>query len=206
MSLLPFGAGGALTVLLAIAPGTLRDARVRIEVRGDTALVTARYRIADAGDSVRFNLIRLNGQTLKLDVRLADRRFRVDTLPGLLRLRAEANGRSFPLEIRYLVVGGLARIPLFVPETPTAPGQSRVTIAVQGSDRSRAAAFVFPRFSREGNRGWLATPDHLPSFVTVVDSAGAVPVPGLAQWAVVVLALAATGAWLVAQRRVRRPA
>jgi hypothetical protein len=216
---LAFGAHGVsrggLVRLVATAlvaqGGTLRDARLQIEVRGDTARVAARYRIVDA-DSIRFTAIRLSGQTLALDLRAADPPFWMDTLPGLFRLRVGAKGRGFPLEVRYRVTGDLARIPLLVPEAPTTPGQSRVTIEILGVTEERAARFVFPRFARELRSGsergeregaWLASPDHLPSFVAVVGSAGALPVPAMAHWSVLLLALGATGLWLLGQRRAR---
>lgn len=200
MSLLPIA--GPFAFLLAVLPGTLRDARIRIKVRGDTAQVTARYRVAGT-DSIGFTAIRVSAQNLVLAPRRGDPPVRIDTLPGLFRLTAGAQAGGVPSEISYRVIGDLSRIPLLVPDAPTAPGLSRVTIEVLGVSPDRAATFVFPRFAREREDAWLASPDHLPSFVTVVGSAGSLPVPALAQWSVLLLALGGTGAWLVAQGRAR---
>lgn len=197
-------AAHAVHAVHAVAPqGTLQDARIRIGVRGDTAQVEARYRVTDAGDSLRFNAIRIAGQGTAFDRPLSDRGLRLDTLPGLLRLTARGRGRGLTLELRYRVTGDLARIPLFVPEAPAAPGQSRLLILVDGLAPGRAAPFPFPRFTRPGRETWVSNPDHLPAFVALVAPSGGVPVPALAQWSVVLIALGGTGAWLLVQLRAR---
>ncbi|MBI2535487.1 MAG: hypothetical protein HYW06_00610, partial [Gemmatimonadetes bacterium] len=55
-----FLAGRALLALVtaAVPQGTLQDARIRIAVAGDTARLVARYRVVDAGDSIRFHGMR----------------------------------------------------------------------------------------------------------------------------------------------------
>lgn len=212
-------AGAAMTAWLAAAAtaataataptastapqAVLRDARIRVGLRGDTAQVEARYRVTDAGDSLRFNAIRIAGQGTAFDRPLSDRGLRLDTLPGLLRLTAGGRGRGLTLELRYRVTGDLARIPLFVPEAPAAPGQSRLLILVDGLPPGRAAPFPFPRFTRPGRETWVSNPEHLPAFVALVAPSGGVPVPALAQWSVVLIALGGTGAWLLVQLRAR---
>jgi hypothetical protein len=198
-------AGPALLALVAAAApqGTLQDARVRIAITGDTAHVVARYRITDPGDSIRFNAMRVASQHTAFDRRFRDPRLRLDTLPGLFRLTALGRGRGISLELRYAVSGDLSRIPLFVPEAPSTPGQSQVTILVDGLAPERAARFVVPRFTRDG-RTWRASPDHLPGMVALVKPEGGFPVPVLAQWSVLVIAFGGTLAWLLTQLVARR--
>ncbi len=200
-------AGPVLFLLLAATAqqGALRDARIRIAITGDTAWVSARYRVTDAGDSLRFNALRVASQELTFDLPFRDPRLRFDTLPGLFRVTAAGRGRGLGLDLRYRVTGNLSRIPLFVPEAPAIPGQSRLVILVEGLDANRVASYPFPRFTRDAGP-LLSTPDHLPSFVAVVAPAGGLPVPAIAQWSVLLIALGGTGSWFLAQLRARRRA
>ena len=191
----------------SVAPqATLRDARIRISLHGDTAHVSARYRVSDPGDALRFNAIRIARQVAAFDLVLGRSGLRLDTLPGLFRLTAIARGPGLSLELRYDVTGDLARIPLFVPEAPAAPGESRLLILVDGLPPGRAARFPFPHFTHPGTGTWVSTPDHLPSFVALLAPNGDIPVPTLAQWSVVVIALGGTALWLLVQLWSRRPA
>lgn len=206
-------AGAALLAGLAAAPaaaaaqqGTLRDARIHIGVIGDTARVSARYRVVDAGDSLRFNAIRIAGQGVAFDRPFRNLRLRLDTLAGLFRLTAAGRGRGFTLELQYRVAGDLARIPLFVPEAPTMPGQSRLVVLVDGLPPGRTARYPFPHFTAPAPGTWESTPAHLPAFVALVAPSGGVPVPAVAQWSALLLALGGTGAWLLGQLRSRRRA
>jgi hypothetical protein len=182
----------------------LRDARIQIAISGDTARVRARYRVQGAGDSLRLNAIRIAGQSTALDRALGNPQVRLDTLPGLFRLTATGRNPGFTLDLRYRVLGDLSRIPLFVPEAPAAPGESRLLILVNGLAPGRTARFPFPRFNRPGLGPWVSTPAHLPAFVALVAPSGGLPVPALAQWSVLLIALGGTGVWLVAQLRARR--
>jgi len=197
-------AGRVLLALVAAAPqGALQDARIRIAIVGDTAHVVARYRITGPGDSIRFHAMRVTAQHPVFDRRFRDPRLRLDTLPGLYRLTALGRGRALMLELRYSVSGDLSRIPLFVPDAPSTPGQSQVTILVDGLAPARAARFVVPRFTRDG-RTWRASPDHLPGMVALVKPEGGFPVPVLAQWSVLLIAFGGTLAWLLTQLVARR--
>lgn len=182
----------------------MRDARIRIGISRDTARVAARYRVTDAGDSLRFNAIRIAGQETAFDRPFGNPRLRLDRLAGLFRVTAIGPGRGLSLELRYQVTGDLARIPLFVPEAPAAPGESRLLILVDGLAPGQTARFPFPRFTHPGPGTWVSTPHHLPAFVALVAPAGGVPVPAMAQWSVLLIALAGTGAWLLVQLRSRR--
>lgn len=201
-----FLAGPALLALLAAATpqGTLRDARIRIAIAGDSARVMARYRVTGVGDSIRFNAMRVRSQELAFDRPLHDPRLRFDTLPGLFRLTALGRGRAIALELRYTVSGDLSRIPLFVPQAPTTPGKSRVAIIVDGLAPDRVARFIVPRLTRDPGGAWRAAPDHLPSFIALVKPEGGLPVPTLAQWSVVLIAVAGTLAWLLTRLSARR--
>lgn len=199
-------AGRALLALVAatVPQGNLQDARIRIAIAGDTAHVVARYRITDPGDSIRFNAMRAASQHTTFDRRFRDPRLRLDTLPGLFRLTALGRGRGISLELRYTVSGDLSRIPLFVPEAPSTPGQSRVSILVDGLAPERVARFVVPRFTQDAGGVWRAAPDHLPSFVALVKPERGLPVPALAQWSILLIAVGGTLAWLLTQLAARR--
>jgi len=200
-----FLAGRTLLVLVAATPqGALQDAHIHIAIAGNTARVSARYRVTDPGDSIRFNALRVASQHTAFDRPFRDPRLRLDSLPGLLRLTATERGRMLTLELRYTVSGDLSRIPLFVPEAPTAPGQSRVSILVDGLAPERVGRFVVPRFTGGPGSAWRAAPDHLPSLVALVKPERGVPVPALAQWSVLLVAVGGTLAWLLTQLAARR--
>jgi hypothetical protein len=183
--------------------GSLTEARIQIMVSGDTARVIAWYRFAGTADSLRLEAFRPKRQTLVLHGVAGAAQFRLDTLAGLFRLVTRQTDAAPALDVRYDVTGRLSRIPVFVPEVPTTPGSSDVLIRVAGLGASHVAAYRFPRFRREPGDGWLAQPDHLPSFIVLAATPGSLPVPALVQWSVVALVLLATGAWLLAQWRHR---
>lgn len=198
-------AGPVVLALAAAVPqGALQDARVRIAIVGDTARVAAEYRITGFPDSVRFSAVRLPSQVTDFDRRFHDPRLKLDTLPGLLRLTATDRSRMLTIGLRYAVTGDLSRIPLFVPETPTRPGQSRIRILVEGLAPERAARYVVPRFTRDTSGIWRAEPDHLPSLVALVRPERGLPVPALAQWSVLLVVCGGTAAWLLTQLAARR--
>jgi hypothetical protein len=183
--------------------GSLAEARIQITVSGDTARVIAWYRFAGTADSLRLAAFRPQRQALVFHGVAGAAQFRLDTLSGLFRLVTRQTDAAPALDVRYDVTGSLSRIPLFVPDVPTTPGSSDVLIRVAGLGASRVAAYPFPRFRREPGDGWLAHPDHLPSFIVLARTPASLPVPAVVQWSVVVLVLVATGAWLSAQWRHR---
>jgi hypothetical protein len=195
----------ALALALQATAGRLEEARIRVELRDpETAEVSARYRILEPADSVRFNLIRLAGQALRFEQPVSRPGFRWDTLPGLYRASAAARERSLDLEFRYQVQGDLARIPLPVPEAPALPAVTPVRLTVSGLPPGREARFRFPRFQRDPRGSWQARPDHVPGFIAIVQPEGGWPVPAVAQWSVVLVALGGTAAWLWVQLARRR--
>ena len=201
-----FPAGRALLALLAaqVPQATLEEARIHIAVAGDTARVTARYRVIGAGDALRFNAVRSPSPEIRFDQQPADPPTTLDTLPGLFRLTAAGGGRSLTLELRYTARGDLSRIPLFVPEAPTQPGRSRIAILVDGVAPERVARYTVPRFIRDPDGAHRATPDHLPSVVALVREDRGLPIPALAQVSVLVTAIGGTLVWLGAQLAARR--
>lgn len=195
----------ALAAALQAVSARLEEARIRVEVQGpQTAGVTARYRIRDPGDSVRFNIIRLAGQELRLEHPISRPGARWDTLPGLYRATAPAAGQPLDLEFRYQVQGDLARIPLPVPDAPARPGVTPVRLSVAGVPPGREARFRLPRFEREPQGAWQAAPDHVPSFIVMLEPDRGWPVPAFAQWSVLLLAAGGTAAWLWVQLARRR--
>lgn len=186
--------------------GLLQEAQVRVAVVGDAARVAARYRITDAGDSVRFHAPRPASQSLEFDRRLRDPRLRLDSLPGMFRLTVAGRGRMTAVELRYLVRGDLSRIPLFVPQSPTTPGQRRISIRMTSLSPERVARFTVPRFTAGPGGAWLAQPDHLPGVIAVVRGNRRLPVPALAQWSVLLAVIGGTLGWVLAQAKARRRA
>jgi hypothetical protein len=197
-------AGPVFLALAAVPQGTLQDASVRIAIAGDTARIVAEYQITGFPDSIRFNALRLPSQVTEFDRPFHDPETRLDTLPGLFRLTAPGRSRTLTVGLRYAVSGDLSRIPLFVPETPTRPGQSRIAILVDGLAPERAARFVVPRFTRDARGVWRAEPDHLPSLLALVRPERGLPVPALAQWSVLLVVFGGTAAWLLTQLAARR--
>lgn len=195
----------ALAAPLQAISGSLEEARIRVDVQGPhTASVTAHYRIREPGDSVRFSAIRLAGQELRFEHPISHPGVRWDTFPGLYRATAPAEGPSLNLELRYQVQGDLSRMPLPVPEAPARPGVTPVRLTVAGVPPGREARFRFPRFEREPRGSWRATPDHVPSFIVMLEPDRGWPVPAFAQWSVLLVAAGGTAAWLWVQLARRR--
>lgn len=193
-------------ILASFPQATLSRAEITITVDGAGASVTATYRLTAVTSPVRFSAIRLWGQRLRLfpaGTAMSDSA--PDTLPGLVRLDVAANGADLAdLELHYYVEGTLRRIPLFVPEAPAAPPGTRIRITVVGVPPERLSATRFPRF-RVGEEGRLhAAPDHLPAFVAVMTEEGAAPVPRVAEWLVLMVAVIGTAAWML-RLRANRP-
>lgn len=193
----------AATLLAAEQAGTLEQATVRIQVDETGATVDATYLISQPPEVVAFNTIRLPGRRFFL-LDLPDRgppaqRF---LRPGLLRLAFTAQRRdTLAVGLRYRVEGPTDRIPIFVPETPTAPPRGHIEILVAGVAAPRVATARFPRFESLPDGTLRATPDHLPSLVAVARDDGGPSPPAIVQWAVAAVAVAGTLAWAAWARR-----
>lgn len=180
----------------------LLEAEIGIRVEGDRGQVAARYRIAEPGSSLVFHAPRFADQRFFLET-AALRPVVLDTLEGVWRLTLTSGATgSAEVELRYSLSGNLDRIPLFVPQAPTAPPQSRISISLYEVSQSKRSQNRFPRFLRGPDGAWRASPDHLPSFIAAFDSAFPT-VPRIAEWSVVGLAIGGTVFWLLRFSRAR---
>lgn len=149
----------------AAAGGRLEEARIQIAVSGDTAWVIAWYRFAGAGDSLSLTTRRPAGQTLIFQGVAGASGFRLDTLPGALRLASGQTDSAPALDVRYHVIGALDSVPLFVPENTTGSGRSEVLVRVSGD--ARPVPLADPRFRPVPGDGWLAGAARVPAIVAL---------------------------------------
>ncbi len=196
----------AAGIVAAQAAG-LVGAQVIIDVHADGAVVDASYRIAADTDSVVFWVMRLAGQQIRLTEVVADGVVRPTALEeraGLswLVLPSERSGQVL-VNIRYEVVGRVARVPIIIPDPPTDPGVSDVRIRLRGIEPDARLTDGFPRLSHDGE-DVVARPENLPSFVRLPPQRGTISANRVADAAVIVLLILASGYWLYRQRaRVR---
>ena len=195
----------------------LSDARVTATVPDSGAPVRpvrleAAYRFRPGLDTARLSAIRVDDASVELaavagvpagtpDADGAG--WRLDSLPGLVRLLVPDPPDS--LTLAWRVRGSRERIPLFVPETPTRPAESRILIEVSGGDFDLAAGRIFPRMERAEGR-LVGRPENLPSFLLLPPTGRVLTVDRAADWSVVLLVLVATGWWAVWRRRAARGA
>lgn len=179
---------------------------------GGTVRLEATYRFRPGVDTARLSAIRVGSAALELasvagasvagtSARAsggARSRWRLDSLPGLLRLRVADPPDSLTLAWRARSAG--RRLPLFVPETPTRPTESRVLLEVTGGDFDVAAGRVFPRMER-ADGVLVGRPENLPSFLLLPPAGELFTVDRAADWSVVLLVLVATGWWSAWRRR-----
>lgn len=210
----------ALTPLVPATPAPAQESRLaapspwlsaaRVTARvadsaggGGTAELRATYRFRPGTDTARLSAIRIEGVEVEVTsvggvsaetAGGSGVRWRLDTLPGLLRVRVSPAPDS--LTLAWRLRGADDRLPLFVPETPTRPAESRVLIEVRGGDFDLAAGRVFPRMERAGGR-LVGRPENLPSFLLLSPSDEVLTVDRVADWSVVLLVLVATGWWTV---------
>lgn len=221
--------GAAAATLLLLAPDAgaqetsvevptpwLSEARVRAvlhgiddgagagDAPGDAAEIRATYRFRPGLDTARLTAMRVEGA--RVEIAAPSPRWRLDTLPGLLRLRVSPPVPD-SLALTWRVTGGGERLPLFVPETPTRPAESRVRLEVAGATAGIAADRAFPRMEH-ADGGLVGRPENLPSFLRLPSRDGGLTVDRAADGSVVLLVLFATGWWLwwrwAARRRARR--
>ncbi|GBD31661.1 hypothetical protein HRbin33_00620 [bacterium HR33] len=181
----------------------LAEAQIEVAVGASEARVSARYRILGPSDTLVLHAPRFPRSHLLLE-EVAWPIYSVDTLAGLLRLTAvrQTAGGTAGLGIDYRIEGDISRIPIFVPEAPTSPPRSRVTITIAGLSGRSIPRDRFPRLQLYSPGTLRANPDHLPSFVALLDS-GAAAVPRIAEWSVLAVALAGTLLWLARLRKWR---
>ena len=160
-------AGVLLLSLAAPSPpgSALREARIQITVRGDTAAVIAWYRFTGAEDSLAFDARRPAGETLAFQGVAGAAGFRLDTLPTRFRLMSHQRDSAAALDVRYRVIGEHDSVPLFVPHIDHTAARGGVLVRVSGD--ARPAPHAAPRFRAEPGAGWLARLDRVPAFVVL---------------------------------------
>lgn len=188
--------------LIAIAAGQLDSAHVSIELDAKSAMVEARYHIAESADPIRFVLIKLNAQHLRMSIISgAEATVSLDTLPGLYAFTlAPSDWRETVVSVRYEVTGDLARIPLFIPSTPTEPGFGGVRILIRGVGSYAVLNDAFPRLVRATDGSVTARPENLPSFVRLPPNRGSWTTNRVADVSVALLVLFATVSWVLRRR------
>jgi len=204
--------GAVAAILLALAlpshpqqdRGVLLRAEIAIGFEAGDATVHATYTVAGAA-SLDLLLLRLMGQDVDLHrATVSGRPAAAGSEATALRLTATALPETTVVEVDYRVSGGLDRIPVFVPSVPTRPPSGAVRILVTGYDPTRLAALAMPRFTRAPDGTLIASLEHVPSLVAVLAEDGAIPVPWIAEVAVLVIALGGTGFWVARLARGRR--
>ncbi len=187
---------------LFAATAQLETASISI-VFGDVTTVEAAYVIRSDADSLRFTMIRLRGQDVRLNS-LAPGLASIDSSGGVIRLAVPAGGtEETPTAVRYEVRGHRTRIPLFVPDTPTNPAMSDILIRIDGAGTGVRLTDGFPRLTRVGDGDVIARPENLPSFVHVPLESGRLSINRVSEAAVVGLLLFGSVLWLMRRRALR---
>ncbi len=167
---------------------------IDVALEPNRAVVEGNYVFEDQADSVRFVLAKFAGQS----VRITRDDWRLRESDGLFELVLP--GSRSPFDVQYTVDGPVARIPLFVPDTPTEPGGKPVEIRVRGvGDVSLKDAF--PRF-RESGGDLLAELDNVPSAIWL-PSRRTLSTNRVADLTVIVVLVMGTALWLL-RNRMRR--
>lgn len=196
---------GLWLLLVAQPAPRLLGAEVTVGLDRAGATVDAVYRLSAADGEVVLHALRVPDQTLtELSGSSPPRLAR---LPGLYRIQlprraAGRDGEAEEVRLRYRVEGPGRRIPLFVPAGPAEPG-SVLEIRVHGVDPSLPLDGGFPRMERTGEGELVARPDNLPTFV-LLPSGRALTLNRVADAAVLLVILLASGAWLRWRWRVAR--
>ena len=164
---------------------------IDVALEPNRAVVDGSYVFEDQTDSVRFVLARFAGQS----VRITRGDWRLRESDGLFELVLP--GSRSPFDVQYTVDGPVARIPLFVPDTPTEPGGKPVEIRVRGVG-DVSLEDVFPRF-RESGGELLARLDNVPSAIWL-PSRRTLSTNRLADLAVIFVLVMGTAWWLLRNR------
>jgi len=186
-----------LALIALSLPAQLAAAQIQIAIAADTARVDARYELAGPRDSIRLALIRLPGQTVRVETSQGMRPSEQTGLTWLVVHQASV------VTVSFTVTGRLDRIPLPVPDVPTAPDAKRVSITIEGVAPTARLAEAFPRLRRAGGsaRAELA---NVPSLVRLPPERGGWTLTDLTEAFVLVLVLGSSAGWVAAAARRRR--
>ncbi len=116
---------GLVTVVLTAAV-QLVSVTIDVVTEPNRVVIDGSYVYRAQPDSVRFVLAKFRGQSVRItrgDWRLRER-------DGLSELVLPGSGP--PFDVQYTIEGPVARIPLFVPDTPTESGGKPIAIRVRG--------------------------------------------------------------------------
>ena len=181
---------GLVTVVLTAAV-QLVSVTIDVVTEPNRVVIDGSYVYRAQPDSVRFVLAKFRGQSVRItrgDWRLRER-------DGLSELVLPGSGS--PFDVQYTIEGPVARIPLFVPDTPTESGGKPIAIRVRGVG-DVSLRDVFPRF-RESGGELLAELDNVPSAIWL-PSRRTLSTNRLADLAVIVVLVMGTALWLLWNR------
>ncbi len=104
----------ALVSAITIAQGQLESSDIAIELHERSAVIQARYQIVDATRPVRFVLIKLRGQDVRLDAAQGDSSIvDVHSKAGLYEFTViPSNSGIRTVSVRYEVAGNIAQVGL----------------------------------------------------------------------------------------------
>jgi hypothetical protein len=192
---------GAHTANVVVLAAQLGAAEITIELAEDTAIVEARYRLAEPRDGLRLSLIRFPGQNvepLRRDPTTSDARW--EARPGLTWVTVPVS-KDGSARLRYRVTGSLTRVPIAVPRLPAEPGSGAVTLTVRGLDGNARLRDGFPRLARQADGSAVARLDNVPGFLRWPPAGNAWSVARGAQVFVVALLVAGSALWAIRARR-----
>ncbi len=190
----------------AVALSQLETAVIHATVFDSTARIEATYGIRSDTDSLRFTIIRIRGQDMRLTSTSPDLTTRHEA-PGALKLTLAVRAlESSRVTLQYEIRGELSRIPLFVPDTPTDPGASNVAIRIDGLAPSVRLSDGFPRLFRQTDGRVVAQPNNVPSFVRIPRGGQFTSVSRASDVFVILLVVGSSVLWMLGGRRRRRAA
>ncbi len=194
----------ALVSVIAVAQGQLESSDISIDLNERSAVILARYQIVNATRPVRFVLIKLRGQEIRLDAAPGDSSIvDVHSKAGLYEFTViPSNSGIRTVSVRYEVSGKVDRIPILNPDVPTDPATGAVSIKIRGVPASAALSDAFPRLVRDRDGSVSATLPNLPSVVRLPAAMGDWSTNRLSDLSVALLIVLSSILWLLRQRYV----
>lgn len=193
-----------LVSAIAVAQGQLESSDISIDLNERSAVIQARYRIVDAVRPVRFVLIKLRGQDVRLDAAPGDSSIvDVHSKAGLYEFTVIPSSSGLrTVSVRYEVSGNVDRIPILNPDAPTDPATGAVRIKIQGVPTNAALNDAFPRLVRDRDGSVSATLPNVPSVVRLPAAEGDWSTNRLSDLSVALLIVLSSVLWLLRQRHV----